>query len=133
MSIVDNDYRDRYRGRGDWLKQLIDKNCYSPITKVVEELQPDGTTLKVEKETKRKKLDPDAMFNIALENGIDEDRLTKFRGALGTHGSEGRARMSVGNMLRSVAKKNGGLSVNGTFIEAPAEFLPEEEEQQEAA
>lgn len=134
MSIVDETYRERYRGPGDWFKQLIDGECYYHVTKIVEETQEDGTITVIEKTTKKRRLDVEKLFDLATENGIDEDRLTKFREIVGTNTSEGRIRMSVGNMLRAKAKKEGGLMVNGKFVKAPEEFLPKaEEEAKEAA
>jgi len=135
MSIVDEAYRERYRGEGDWFKQLVDAECYYSVIKTTEEIQEDGTVKTIEKTTAKRRLDVERLFDLATENGIEEERLTKFREIVGTNTSEGRIRMSVGNMLRAKAKKEGGLKVNGTFVKAPEEFLPkaEEDSEQEAA
>lgn len=58
------------------------------------------------------KLSTDNLFALARANGIAEDKLTRYIDSVasGAHGAAGRSRMSIGNMLRSVAKKEGNLS-----------------------
>lgn len=123
MSIVDEDYRMRYRGKGDWFKQFIDAHCYNPVMKRVEVTLSDGTVEMQDQPTKRRVFDPNALFDMAVENGIPEDRLTRFKEIVGQVTSEGRIRMSVGNMLRAATRKNGGLTFRGTFYEADEDFL----------
>lgn len=123
MSIVDEDYRVRYRGKGDWFKQLVDETCYETKTIEVEHVETDGTITREQVESKRKTFSVDRMFTVALENGVPEERLEKFRAIVGQRASEGRIRMSVGNMLRTVARKNGSLTVDGVVHNAPEEFV----------
>lgn len=127
MSIINEKYRNKYRGAGDWLKQVIDTHCYDAQTRQVERTDENGVKSVETVELKRKKLNFDKLFALADENGYDA------RGRFGTEvdkpNAPGRIRMSVGNSLRSVAKKNKGLKVNGEFVAAPDSFLDAQEAQ----
>ena len=64
--------------------------------------------------------DLDKMFLLAERNHIDTTSKT-FVG-LRTTGNIGRARMTIGNMLRAAAKKRWGLfDVEGNWVDAPEE------------
>ena len=70
--------------------------------------------------------DLDKMFLLAEQNGIDT--LSKTFVGLRETGNIGRARMTIGNMLRAAARKRHGLYDNeGNWVEAPLEARNEGE------
>lgn len=63
-----------------------------------------------------------AFFIIARKNGIAEDKVALYEGQVAdkTQGANGRARMTLGNMLRAIARKNQKLvGLNGDEWEVP--------------
>lgn len=59
-------------------------------------------------------------FKIARDNGIDDAKVSTYEAAVAgnDNGGKGRARMTIGNMLRAIARKEQKLKgVNGKFVE----------------
>lgn len=59
---------------------------------------------------------------LCRKNGVSEEQVTKYEGLVAdkanNHGIEGRARMTLGNMVRSIARKSGKLvALNGEEVE----------------
>lgn len=54
---------------------------------------------------------PDSFFSLCTVNGIDADKIAHYKAQVDakTQGSAGRARMTLGNMLASKARKQGFL------------------------
>lgn len=52
-----------------------------------------------------------AFFNLCRINGIAEDKVKHYEGVIASkaHGGEGRTRMTLRNMLATIARKNGKL------------------------
>ena len=99
-SIVDPKYRAQMNA--DWMAGLIGEHC-----------------------VKDNAIDIDALTRFATINGLD---VAKFETQKDTHGFPGRYRMTIGNMLRSVAKKRHGLFVpkgatKTEWLDAPADWL----------
>jgi len=89
-SIVPAKYSGKYKGAGDQVAEFINKAC-------------SGTDGKFQFE---------AFFELCKINGIDEAKVKHYSDQVfveNRHGAKGRARMTLGNMLRSLAGKNGGL------------------------
>lgn len=55
--------------------------------------------------------DYDAFFELCEKNNVEEFQVTKFRNLVASrvHGSQGRARMTLRNLLATIARKNGHL------------------------
>lgn len=121
-SIVDSKYRDKYKNRKEWLSDLLKEHgsATREVTKTIKggEGEPD----KQETKTVIDGVDTAKLFKIARENGLNVD---KYENQTDTHGFGGRFRMTVGNMLRSIAKQRHGLTINGTWIDAPKDWLEE--------
>lgn len=129
-SIIDPKYRGKYKTQ-DWLGEFIGSQI--SITKVlpaqaasdaVGEIGKEG--YKPAKEAKPERtvvegLDIDKLFELGSKNGLD---LSKFQTQRGSHGFDGRLRMTVRNMLQPVAKQRHGLwDLGGTFVVAPDDWL----------
>jgi hypothetical protein len=54
------------------------------------------------------KFDYDVFFNLCKLNGIADDKIAIYKAAVDEkkNGANGRARMTLGNMLRAIARKN---------------------------
>lgn len=52
-----------------------------------------------------------AFFALCRKNGIAEEKVAHYEGlvASGAHGAQGRAKMTLRNMLATIARKNGKL------------------------
>jgi hypothetical protein len=88
-SIVPAKYSGKYKdGGGDQLAEFIKQECTGK----------DGFEFT-------------AFFELCRKNGIAEDKVTHYQGQIAEkrHGAEGRARMTLRNMLASIARKNGKL------------------------
>lgn len=105
-SIVDPKYRDKYKGEKDWLAALIDSKCVVANTKEKTSKHEDGSEFKEIVTLKSTSINLDGLFALAEANGLDVE---KYKTQIGTHGAPGRLRMTIGNMLRSAAKKRHGL------------------------
>ena len=98
-SMIPEGYKGKYKGASDWLGEFIDDICVD---------DKDGLNL-------------DRLLDLAAKNGADVD---KFRGDVGKKNAPGRLRMTIGNMLRSRARKRHGLfNLNGDWVEATDEFI----------
>jgi len=88
-SIVDKKYVNRYKGGGsDVLAEFIKGQCTSK----------DG-------------FEWPAFFELARKNGVPEEKVAMYQSQVAEkrHGAEGRARMTIRNMLATPARKNGKL------------------------
>lgn len=121
-SIVSSKYRDAYKGKEpDWLGKLINAECTKtePRTRKVKDAEGDGSSTVTEQVAVG--VDTDKLLAMARKNGLDVDAL---EAQSGNHGFAGRARMTVRNMLQTVAKQRHGIfNVGGTFMSAPADWL----------
>ena len=54
----------------------------------------------------------DRFFDLCLKNGLPQDKVDHYRGQVAEkrHGAEGRTRMTLRNMLATIARKNGKLT-----------------------
>lgn len=97
-SIVPAKYAGKYKGAGDAVAEFINK----------ESSDTSGFQFQ-------------AFFALCRANGLDEAKVKMYEDQVFTenrHGAKGRARMTLGNMLRSLARKNGGLKgLNGEVTE----------------
>lgn len=128
-SIIDPKYRGKYK-TPDWLAQLLLDNTSN--TKVIPAKEARDAVGKIGEEghkpaqvaaperTVNDGVNTDKLFKLANENGLNT---TKFEAQKGSHGFEGRIRMTIRNMLQSVVKQRHGLVLNGTFVPAPQDFL----------
>jgi len=128
-SIVDPKYRDKYKTNKDWLAALIDDNCVVANTKVKKTKNEDGSETEETVTLKSTSIDLDALFALAEANAID---VAKYKTQIDTHGAPGRLRMTIGNMLRSAAKKRHGLYVldkagDKSWVDADAAFIGDAE------
>lgn len=125
-SIVDAKYRDKYKKRSEWMADLLKEHASTfktiPAKEQVGERGGDGFKEAVAERKVSTGVDVEALFKIGAENGLD---LEKFRAQTDGHGFPGRFRMTVGNMLRNVAKQRHGFWLNEEFVEAPEDWLKE--------
>jgi hypothetical protein len=59
-------------------------------------------------------------FDLCRKNGIAEEQVSKYEGQVneGRHGSQGRARMTLRNMLATIGRKDGKLvNLEGNEVE----------------
>lgn len=87
MTIIDPKYKGKYKGASDWTGELINGQC-------------------VNTDDKKKGLNLKDLFAMADNNGIDT---VEWRKQEGQKNAPGRLRMTIGNQLRAIAKKRGGL------------------------
>jgi hypothetical protein len=88
-SIVPAKYAGRYKdGGSDALAQFINDECKGP----------EG-------------FDYDKFFDLCSINGLPEDKIAHYKEQVDSKklGSQGRARMTLRNMLATIARKNGQL------------------------
>jgi hypothetical protein len=99
-SIVPARYAGRYKAGGsDKLAEFINAQCKGK----------DG-------------FEYEAFFELALKNGVSQEQVDKYRGQVAEkrHGSQGRARMTIRNMIATNVRKTGkaiGLDDSETPIE----------------
>lgn len=118
-SIINPKYRDAYKGKEkDWLAKLIDTHAGG--TKTVTKKVPDGDGTKNVTSTVPDGVDVDKLHKLAEDNGLD---IATLKGQSDTHGYPGRARMTIRNMLQTVAKQRHGLHAGGKFVAADPDFL----------
>lgn len=122
-TIVNPKYAGKYKGENkDWLAKLLDSEATKTKSVTVSKADPANPDAKITVTEQRPDgLDVDALFAIAKNNGLD---VTAYEASRANHGFPGRFRMTVGNMLRRVAKeRHGVVNKGGTFVTAPADFL----------
>lgn len=122
-SIVKADYRNKYKdpANRDWLAKLLDAEVTKTKTVKVSEKSPDGESTITKDVQRPDGVDVEKLYKIADNNGINYDSL---KGHEEDHGFPGRARMTIGNGLRRVAKQRHGVyNTAGKFVSADAEFL----------
>lgn len=121
MSIIDSKYRGKYRGNGDWLTNFVDSAVKKIVTKEVTTTAEDGTKTTSIVDTKNTRIDMDALFGLAKANNLD---VAKYDEQRDRPNAPGRLRMTIGNMLRSAAKKRHGLfGLDGVWNEADSAFI----------
>lgn len=89
-SIVPSKYSGRYKGGGsDALAEFIKEQCTGK----------DGFEFS-------------AFFALARKNGLPEEKVAHYEGQIAEkrHGAQGRARMTLRNMLATIARKEGKLT-----------------------
>lgn len=121
MSIIDPKYRAKYKTAIDWLSSFVDGIVKQAVTREKTTTAADGTKTTETVTTKETRVDLDALFGLAKANNLD---VAKYEAQRDQKNAPGRLRMTIGNMLRSEAKKRHGLfSLDGTWNDAPAEFI----------
>ena len=105
-SIVPSKYSGRYKNGGDDpLAQFIKAQCNTP----------EGFSFS-------------NFFTLCAHNGIAQDKVDHYKNQVADkrHGAEGRARMTLRNMLATIVRKNGkalGLDGSEVAIELPKPAL----------
>lgn len=135
-SIIDPKYRGKYK-TPDWLGTFMAGQVTNtktlpatPATEATEQVGEIGKEgFKPAKAAKAAQpervvadgVDVEKVFALGRKNGLNLD---KFETQKDGHGFEGRFRMTVRNMLQTVAKQRHGLyNLGDTFVEAPADWL----------
>jgi hypothetical protein len=116
MSIIDEKYTGKYRGAGDWFADLVTSNFHMISVRTVKTKAEDGTVTETQVPAKRTELNLDGFIAFARENNIE------IKQELVDSGNAGRIRMTLGNALRAAARKRHGLFVEGSWVDAPADF-----------
>lgn len=123
-SIIGEKYRGKYTGAGDWLAAMIDGQVQVPEFKNKTTKDEDGNETTKSVATGQKPVDITKLFALAAANGIDAEE--RYGDQIERPNATGRLRMTIGNMLRARARKRHGLNdLEGTFIEADADFVGE--------
>jgi hypothetical protein len=105
-SIVPSKYSGRYKNGGeDALAQFIKQQCVQ-----------DGN------------FSFDRFFQLMAQNGVPQEKVEHYRGQVAEkrHGAEGRARMTLRNMLATIVRKEGkatGLDGRDVEISLPKAAL----------
>lgn len=89
----------------------------------------DGQITVKDEETKKLVLDKNKLFDLAKANGVDA---AKYRKDFVPENA-GRIRMTIGNMIRGAAVRNGKLiTLGGGTKTVPADLLPAKKEKKVA-
>lgn len=99
-SIVPAKYAGKYKGGGQ-----------GPTSDFIRQVCGEGD-----------KFEFPAFFQLCEKNGIPKEQIDKYKGEVEEkkNGANGRARMTLGNMLRAIARKNQKLvALNGDEYEVP--------------
>lgn len=117
-SIINPKYRDKYK-TPDWLGQIIAENCSATHTVEIPEKKDEKGKVVQKASTKEvvDGIDFEKLSALAAENGIDASAYAEL--------NAGQQRMNVGNRLRSLTLKRHGLTVNGEWVKADADWLKE--------
>jgi len=108
-SIIPDKYKGKYKGAEDWLSEFITEQAF------------DQAADKEGKAVGKPILNLEKLFNLAEANNIN---CSAYRKQADRPNAPGRLRMTIGNMLRSRAKKRLALyDTNKKIHKAPAEFL----------
>lgn len=119
-SIIDPKYKGR-AARADFVSKLITDHASTPVLKVVKTKDEDGTVTETTEPTGKTSIDLEKLFAIAEANGFNAT--LKYGDQVERLNAPGRLRMTIGNVLRAVARKRGGLNVDGKFVHADDEFM----------
>lgn len=123
-SIIPEKYQGKYKGAADWLTTFVDGQVKAVAMKdktVKETVDGEEVTKTIQVASGPAKLDLDKLFALCDANGIDSKDMQAQRDR---KNAPGRIRMTLGNSLRAEAKHRHGLNtIDGTWTEAPAEFL----------
>jgi hypothetical protein len=123
MSIIDPKYRTKYTKEAkDWLAKTIDGYAVEAVTREKTTTAEDGTKTTETVRTAQTRLDIDKLFALAEGNKLNVD---KYRADVEKKNAPGRLRMTIGNMLRAVARKRLGLFVDGVWVPADEAFVGE--------
>lgn len=126
-SIVDPKYA-KMRGASDWVGEVLEAaalttgiGARAAVDAVLNDAGEEVTPAKAATKGKSE-WDLVKIAELAAANNVDTSKYDV------SHPSAiGRMRMTVSNLLRSRAKKRGGLfSADGTWLDAPVEFLGED-------
>lgn len=137
-SIVDEKYKDM-RGASDWIGRVLEEMALTTGVgakpAVAEVKDAEGNVTQAAKAaTKGKDVwDLEAILHVVGENTFDKkgqevlakfsDKVAEYNADNTTHpGLVGQLRMTASNMLRSRARKRGGLHIDGEWVDAPDEF-----------
>lgn len=117
-SIINSKYRGKYTAdQKDWLSKFLDTHATKTKTVKVKTADGEGTENKAVPDG----VDTDKLHAVAKANGLDIDTLMSQSE---THGYPGRARMTIGNQLRTIAKQRHGLmDASGKFHKVDADFI----------
>jgi len=115
-SIINAKYKDKYK-KPDWLGVQINAHCTARHEVEVPEKKDDkGKVIsKATTKTVANGIDVEALRAMASENDIDP---APYAGM-----NVGQHRMNIGNRLRSLTLKRHGLTINGKWVKADAEWL----------
>lgn len=128
MSIIDPKYRTKYRGNADWLSSFIDEQVKQAVTREKTVTAEDGTKTTEVVKTAKTRIDMPSLFGLAEANHLD---VAKYKADAEKPNAPGRLRMTIGNMLRAVARKRHGLyDIEGVWHDAPADFIGDAEKVQ---
>lgn len=106
MTIIDPKYKGKYKGASDWIGELINAQC-------------------VNTDEKKKGLNLADLFKMADANGIET---AEWRKQAEQKNAPGRLRMTIGNQLRTIAKKRAGLyGADGKWHKASDKFMGDNE------
>lgn len=137
-SIVDEKYKDM-RGASDWIGHVLEEAALTtgvgakPAVDEVKDAE-GNVTQAAKAATKGKDVwDLKAILHVVGENTFDkkgQEVLAKFSGKVDDYladntahpGLVGQLRMTASNMLRSRARKRGGLHIGGEWVDAPEGF-----------
>lgn len=137
-SIVDEKYKDM-RGASDWIGRVLEEAALTTGVgakpAVAEVKDAEGNVTQAAKPaTKGKDVwDLEAILHVVGENTFDkkgQEVLAKFSDKVNEYiedntahpGLVGQLRMTASNMLRSRARKRGGLYIGGEWVNAPEGF-----------
>lgn len=129
-SIIDPKYRGKYK-TPDWLGAFIMAQTNNTRVLPAQEASPAVGEIgkegyKPAREAKPERtvddgVNVDKLFELGRKNGLNLD---KFDTQRGSHGFDGRFRMTVRNMLQTIVKQRHGLyNLGGTFVSADPAFL----------
>lgn len=100
-NMIGDKYRNKYKGASDWIGIVIESQCVVST-----------------EDNKTPRLDLERLFKLAEVNFID---VHLHRRTADNKNAPGRLRMTIGNMLRSRAKRRGGLLDLDGKVMTPAE------------
>lgn len=120
MSIIGEKY-EKFASDGDWINGVLADKCMVQKTKEVKVKDDDGNESTETRNDGKPVIDIEALFDLAERNGINARE--RYAEQVGQKNATGRIRMSLGNMLRSRARKRHGLyDAAGEWMKAPKGF-----------
>lgn len=123
MTIVDPKYTSSLKEK-DWLASFIDGEVIEAVTREKKTKHEDGTETVETVETKKTRVDLDALFDLCRKNAVREDLVKRMEDQRERPNAPGRIRMTLGNSLRAMTRRRGGIyDLNGTWHDAPEEIM----------